>query len=313
MTNKNPHPPALGSVAKGVGIALIAITLWASTGVFISYLLTNFDIAPLTLASWRDIMVAATLFVVLAIFRPALLRIRRRDLPFFALYGLIGIALNNGLWVYSVSFNGAAVATVLIYTAPAWVALLSRPFFGETITRWKVLAVVLSLAGCVLVAGAYDSSVLSANLWGLMCGVASGIAFAAYTIFGKLSAERGHNPWTATAYSFACGAVFLALTRRPADFVSMGYAPLGWATLIFLSLVPTLLGYSLYTVSLVHLSASLVSIIATLEPVFTAIMAFVALGERLAPPQIVGSLLIIGAVLLLQRRTRLPPPPAPGA
>lgn len=300
------HVTVPGSAVKGVSIALIATTLWATTPIFMGYLLPNFNITPLTLACWRDVLVAMALIVVLATFRRSLLRINRRDVPFFILYGLVGIALSNGLFVYSVSFNGAAVATVLAYTAPAWVALLSRPLFGEVITSRKVIAVVLSLTGCVLVAGAYDPTVLYLNPLGLMCGMVSGMAFAGYSVCGKMAVGRGYSPWTTTTYSFACGAVFLALTRRPADFVSMGYAPLGWAALIVLALVPTLLGYLLYTVSLGYLPVTLVSIIATLEPVFTAIMAFVLLGERLTPPQMMGGAIIVGAVLWLQRRTRRP-------
>jgi len=288
------------TMTKGYAIALTATVIFASTGIFTSYLLTNYTIAPLTLACWRDIIVSLVLAVILTVIRPSLLHIRRQDIPFFAAYGFFGVAMFNALWVYSVSLSGAAVATVLVYTGPAFVVIAARWLFHEPVTRFKVLAIALSLAGCILVAGAYDLTQLRLNPLGVLCGVGIGVGFALYSLFGKLSAPH-HSPWTATVYSFGFGAFFLLLTQRPTQLISMGNAPLGWLTLFVLGAGPTLVGYALYTASLSHLPVSVASLIATLEPVFTAIMAFFLLGERLSTAQFVGSLLILFGVLTLRR------------
>jgi drug/metabolite transporter (DMT)-like permease len=288
------------SMTKGSAIALTATTLWATTGILMSYLLTNYAIAPLTLACWRDVIAFLVLAVILAGVKPSLLRVRRRDISFFAAYGFFGVAIAHALWVYSVAFNGAAVATVLVYTSPAFVVIAAHWLLYEPITRLKVLAIALSLAGCVLVTGAYDLIQLRLNPLGVLCGMGVGVGFALYNLFGKLSAPR-HSPWTATAYSFGFGAFFLLLTQRPTQLFSMGNAPLGWLTLFVLAAGPTLVGYALYTASLGYLPVSVASLIATLEPVFTAIMAFFLLGERLSTVQLVGALLIISGVITLRR------------
>ncbi len=288
------------TMTKGYAIALTATAIFASTGIFTSYLLTNYTIAPLTLACWRDVIVSLVLAVILAVIRPSLLHIRRQDIPFFAAYGFFGVAMFNALWVYSVSLSGAAVATVLVYTGPAFVVIAARWLFHEPITQFKILAIALSLTGCILVTGAYDLTQLRLNPLGVLCGVGIGVGFAAYSLFGKLSAPR-HSPWTATVYSFGFGAFFLLLTQRPAQLVSMGNAPLGWLTLFILAAGPTLVGYALYTASLRHLPVSVASLIATLEPVITAIMAFFLLGERFSTVQVVGSLLIVFGVITLRR------------
>jgi drug/metabolite transporter (DMT)-like permease len=241
------------------------------------------------------------LIFILAAVRPSLLRIRRQDIPFFAAYGLLGVAVFNALWVYSVDFNGATLAVVLVYTGPAFVAIAAHWLFHEPITRLKVLAIALSLVGCVLVTGAYDLTLVRLNPLGVLCGAGVGVGFAFYSVFGKLSAPR-YSPWTATAYSFGFGAFFLLLTQMPAQLVSMGNAPLGWLTLFVLAAGPTLAGFALYTLSLGYLPVSVASLIATLEPVFTAVMAFFLLGERLSTVQIVGALLIILGVTTLRRR-----------
>jgi DME family drug/metabolite transporter len=288
------------SMTQGYAIALTATTLWATTGILISYLLTHYAIAPLTLACWRDVIVSSVLAIILAVVRPSLLRIRRQDIPFFAVYGFFGVAVFNALWVYSVDFNGATLAVVLVYTGPAFVAIAAHWLFHEAITRLKILAVTLSLVGCILVTGAYDLTQLQLNPLGVLCGVGVGMGFAFYSIFGKLSAPR-HSPWTATAYSFGFGAFFLLLTQRPTQLVSMGNAPLGWLTLFVLGAGPTLVGFALYTVSLRYLPVSVASLIATLEPVITALMAFFLLGERLSAIQVVGALLILFGVITLRR------------
>jgi DME family drug/metabolite transporter len=288
------------SLTKGYIIALTATTLWATTGVLISYLLTNYIIAPLTLACWRDVLVSSVLAVILAVARPSLLRIRRRDVLFFAAYGFLGVAVNHALWVYSVAFSGATAGTVLVYTGPAFVTIAAHWVFQEPITRFKVLAVASSLVGCVLITGAYDLTLLRLNPLGIIAGVGVGVGFAFYSLFGKLSATR-HSPWTTTVYSFGFGAFFLLLTQRPAQLFSMGNAPLGWLTLFVLGAGPTLGGFALYTASLRYLPVSVASLIATLEPVITAIMAFFLLGERLSPVQLVGALLILFGVLTLRR------------
>jgi drug/metabolite transporter (DMT)-like permease len=79
----------------------------------------------------------------------------------------------------------------------------------------------------------------------------------------------------------------------------LGDSLVDWMVLLGL-VIPTIGGYGLYTVSLGYLPVSVANLIATLEPALTAIWAYLLLDERLTPPQIAGSLLIITGVLLLR-------------
>jgi len=79
---------------------------------------------PLALAFWRDLIVAGALVGALALTSPPLLRLGRSRLRFLILYGLV-LAVLNVLWMASVDLNGAAIATVLAYSAPAFTALVS--------------------------------------------------------------------------------------------------------------------------------------------------------------------------------------------
>lgn len=286
-------------------IALTGVLAWASTAIFIRLLLTGYPLAPLTLAFWRDLFIGLAVLGLLRVFRPAALIIGRRDLPFFLLYGL-GLALFNGLWTFSVAFNGAAVATVLAYSSPAFTVLLARLILRERLTALKLLAVVLSLAGCVLVADAYRAEAWQVNPFGIVVGLGSGLTFAVYSLAGRWSAGRFASAWTVTGYGFLFAAGVLALTQTPAGAFSLGGQWDGWGLLLFLALVPSLLGFGLYTLSLRHLPASTASLIAALEPVLTALIAIPVLGEYLNRLQWLGAGLIVLAALLAQRPVAAP-------
>jgi drug/metabolite transporter (DMT)-like permease len=238
-----------------------------------------------------------------------LLNPSRGNLWFILVYGLV-LALFNSLWTVSVVYNGAAVSTVLAYSSAAFSAVLGWRLFHESLGFSKILAVVLSLGGCVFVSGAYDPATWQLNTVGIITGLLSGLAFAGYSLMGKISARRGINPWTALLYSFLIAGIFLVMFNYfedwlPAgiastDFLWLGNAWAGWLVLISLAWLPTIGGYGLYTVSLGYLPVSVANLIATLEPAMTAAWAFLFLGERMTSLQIVGSVMIIAGVVLLR-------------
>lgn len=289
-------PSLRGYLICGLGTAI-----WSTTAIFIAYLNTRYGLPPLVLAFWRDLFVVLGLGAGLAVLRPAWLRLpdlRRRG-PFFAAYGFT-LALFNALWTTSVALNGAAVATVLVYSSPAITAVLERYIFGERLNRFRILALVLSLAGCVLTSGAYDRAAWRLNPLGIVVGLAGGAAFSAYSLFGRATQRQGLPPWTVTLYAFAGATAFLALLQRPATLFWLGPTLDGWTVLLLLALVPTIGGYGLYNVSLAYLPAGVANLIVTLEPVMTGIMAVLFLGERITTVQLLGGALILSGVFLLR-------------
>lgn len=287
--------------ARGVLICLAGTAIWSTTAIFIGHLSNHYRLPPLVLAFWRDLFVALGLAVGLSLVRPSLLRIPhpRRNLIFFVAYGLT-LALFNALWTTSVAINGAAVATVLVYSSPAFTALAERRLFGERFGPARVVALVLSLTGCVLASGVYDRDAWIVNPLGIAVGLSSGWAFTAYSLFGKAAHRRGISPWTATFGAFTMATVFLLLLQHRDTLFWLGPQVSGWLLLTTLALVPTIGGYGLYTVSLAYLPAAVANMIVTLEPVMTGIMAYLILGERMTSIQLLGGGLILTGVFLLQ-------------
>lgn len=293
---------------KGYLIAIVGIFFWSFTGILLSYLLTNFQISALLLAFWRDLFVCVALALALFLIRRPLLRIPTSQIKFFAFYGLI-LAVFNSIWVLSVKANGAAVATVMAYSSAGFTAILAYWLFKEKLGLPKILAIILSISGCVLVSGAYSQEMWQLNPMGIITGLLSGLLFAGYSLMGKEAARRKINPWTAMVYSFGFGTLFI-LTFNLFPIVPGSAGSLsamipdislnGWIIMATLALVPTIFGFGFYNMSMNYIQASIANLLATLEPVMTAVEAYIFLDERMTMTQIIGGLIIISAVIVVQ-------------
>lgn len=301
---------AISKTTRGYAIALICAAILSTTAIFIRYLTQTYSLPPLVLAFWRDIFTAGTLLLVLLLFRRPLLRVERRHRLYLVGYGCM-LAAFNTLWTLSVALNGAAVSTVLVYSSAGFTALLGRWLLKERLDWVKWAAVAATLVGCVFVAGATHAEVWRTNLPGILTGILSGLCYAGYTLMGRSASQRGLNPWTCLLYTFGCAACVLLLvnaTQWPpvgaaphlADLFMLGSEWVGWGALFLLAAGPTLLGFGLYNVSLGYLPSSVANLVVSLEPAFTAIIAYFLLNERLKAAQIGGSLMILGGVVLLR-------------
>lgn len=307
----NPANSAHIDLARGYPLALTSAAILATTAIFIRHLTLTYQIPALVLATWRDAFVALTLFLVLGVLRPAWLRVGRQHLRYLVAYGLV-LAVFNSLWTQSVVLNGAAVSTVLAYCSAGFTALLGRWLLKERLDAIKLLAVIFSLAGSVLVANALDPLAWSANTVGILIGILSGLCYAFYSLMGRSAAQRGLNTWTTILYTFGFAAVFLlsfnlfpggifpGSATRPTDLFWLGQAWQGWFILVLLAAGPTVLGFGLYNLSMTYLPSSVANIILTLEPVFTTILAYFLFGEVLSGLQIFGGTLILSGVILLR-------------
>ena len=293
---------------KGLWIGMVGIAIWSTSGVVISYLITRYGMLPLQLAFWRNLFVVLALGIALQVGKPALLHIPQGKLGYFVGYGMV-LALFNTIWMISLAENGAAVATVLGYSSAGFTAIIAFFLFKEKIGIHKGIAIVLSLGGCILVANALDPATWALKPLGAATGILSGVIFSVYTLYGKHGAHLGINVWTSLFASFLFGTVFIFLFNLIPGFPGatatvwqlfpvLGWA--GWGAILALAVGPTLLGFGLYNMSMQYLPASIANLLATTEPIMTAIEAYIFLGERLTPVQMVGSVVILSAVVIVQ-------------
>jgi len=287
--------PARADLIGTLGV-LVAAACWGTSGIFVKQFGAATGISAVALAFWRDITTFVLLLVGVGILRPSWLRVRRRDLGW-----LVGLGASLGIfhvfWNLGVFLNGAAVATVQQAAMPAIVAVAAWLLWREPLTWSKILAIVLTFAGTVLVSGLDRLGQAEVTWGGLLVGLGIPVMYAAWNLFGKKVRET-YSPFTLLTYAFG----FATLVLLPLQW----FTPQPWpipptAWLWFLGLIglSTIAGFSVYTYALGRLPASVATILAMSEIAFVAVYAYTLLGERLTPSQILGALLVVGGVLLL--------------
>ncbi len=289
-------PPAS---AKGYTLVLLAAALWGTMGVFYKVLIERYQMTPLAVASMRSLWGGLILCAAIVVVKRTLLRIHRRDLPLLIAYGVVGVAGFFVAYAYAVALTGVAVAAVLLYTAPAWVGLIAWRWLGESMHTRVVVALLMTLAGSVLVAGLYDLASLRVNALGILAGLGAGLGYALWSVFNKMAVQR-YSAWTVQTYGLLIGAATLLLVVPTAQRATPDTLRAAWPWLLAMALGPTLGGALSYSLGVRWIPVSIASIVATLEPVIAMGLAFVLFDERLTVPQLVGSGLIIGAVVLLR-------------
>jgi drug/metabolite transporter (DMT)-like permease len=244
-------------------------------------------------------MLAAALVLVA---RRVVPRIAPRDVPLFLAYGAIGFALFEYLYLLALERTDVSVAVALLYTAPAFVLVISAVVSRERVRSRDVAALALVLAGVLLVSGAARSIVTGAAPLGrvaLLAGLGSGLTYGLYTLLGKAALARDYDSLTTVFWSFAIAALALLPFEPPLPAALR--EPSAIPMLIGLGLVPTLFAYLFYLAALRSLRATTASMLASAEPVIASLLAAGLLGERIAPEQVIGMLAIVIAAVRLAR------------
>lgn len=259
-------------------------------------------VEPLEVAFWRA-AVAGFFFLLYAAYSRTLKLNSGRDLLVFAVFGACALGGFFGSYQYAVQHGGAALSSVLLYTAPAWVAVFSRIFFKDRLTLAKSAAIGIALTGVALISfsgpsddaalGIADGNAGSVSALGVLFGLLSGLLYSTHYVFAKkyLSAYTVY-----TMYGYAM--LFGALTLFPfVRFTDKG--PFEWFVVLFVGLVCTFAAYLFYCAGMKRLDPTRAAVLATLEPVVATAAAWWLWDEYFAFGGWIGAALIIAAVLIL--------------
>ncbi len=280
---------------RAVLCVIAAAACWATSGLWVKQIVARAGTSAIDLAFWRDTVTFLILAIVLTGVYPQWWRVQRRDWPALAGMGIFGIGLFHVLWNLSVLTNGMALATILAYLATLLVPLGAWLLWREAGTPRLLVAAALAVLGIGLMVGlSPNDTALSPR--GVLIGILAACGYASYSLFGKGVTGRYH-PWVVLTYAFGFAALILLLWQ-----IARGGAPplplSTWPPFIALILIATIGAFGLYTMGLRRLRAGVAAIAATSELLFTPILAYAFVGERLHPEQIPGALLILAGVFL---------------
>ena len=234
----------------------------------------------------------------LALFHRERLRVRVRDLWCFFGTGVCSLLFFSWCYFTGMSMASLSVMGVLLYTAPAFVMLMSALLFRERLSAVKLIALAMTFAGCCLVSGLGGGTRLSGEA--LLLGLGAGFGYALYSIFSRFAINRGYDSWTITFYTFAfcaAGGIFLTDWRAIGGAVRADSSL--WLWISMLGLLTAFLAYLLYTRGLEGMESSRASILASVEPAVATVVGVLVFHEPLSVMNAAGIALVLGGIAVL--------------
>ena len=282
---------------KALFAVLAAGTFWGTMGFFARSLYAA-GFGPLEVAQTRITTGLVFVGLYILLFNRSLFRVKWKDMWCFLGTGIVSLLLFSTCYFSALNYTSLAVAAILLYTAPFFVMLMSLLLFKEKMNGKKVFALVLAFTGCVLVSGVGGDEEFS---WiGILLGLGSGFFYALYSIFGRYAINRGYGAWTMTFYTFlfcSVGCAFLCDWQVIGTSVQIDNSVLLWV--LGLGFVTAFLPYVLYSIGLENMESSKASILASVEPVVSALFGVFVFHETLTAWGILGILMVLGAIVVL--------------
>ena len=278
---------------------MVAGVLWGTTGIIVKAIYAATSLGPISVSFFRLVFALPFLACLIAAKRYDL-SMSKREIGIFAGFGFCSLALFVSLYFASFAYTTVQHAAALLYTAPAFVALLSWIILKEQMTRTKVAAVVLSILGASLIVGVLRGGQLfgSTTQVGDWLAIGSGLAYSTWYIFGKVLG-RNREPAVVALVGMCFGAVFLFLIALGAGALQFPNDAAAWELLTLLGLVPTALAYLSYLTGLRLIDATKASVYAIMEPITAVILGSVILQETLSYDSLLGFALIVSSILLI--------------
>ncbi len=292
-----------GASRQGMVLVAMAAATWGTIGIAVSMLYRVAQTNALSIGFLRLAIAAPVLALVSLKFAgsPAA-RIPRRDL---AVMGLMGAAYAGYQLCYFAAIPriGVALAVLLnICSGPIFIALLARGFLGERVTAAMGAALIGALSGTALLVVGPGQAAGPVSLVGVGLALGAGASYAVITVCARSVADRYH-PVRPLAIAFSLGALML-LPLALGQGLVLAYSAAGWALLLHIALVPTVLGYVVYLWGLRTTSAAEAAILTLLEPVISTFLAVVLFQELLTPIGVLGAVIVMGSVALLYAHKR---------
>jgi drug/metabolite transporter (DMT)-like permease len=262
----------------------VAILFLGVTGLFSKLV----ELPAIDIIAYRGLFAALTLFIILGVTRGA---IRIHNLSHLALMAGLGLLLGIH-WVsyfYSMQISGVAVGMIALFTYPVMTVFIEPLFHGDKPKTKDVFCGLIMLSGVALIVP--DFSVNNNVTVGIFWGVFSAVFFSLRNVLQRHYLSQYGGLTSMLYQSFFAGIVALPFISLPPSSITVNQ----WALLLILASIFTAIPHSLFASSLRHLKAKSAGLIASLQPLYGAILAFLVLSEQPSPSTILGGIIILGA------------------
>jgi drug/metabolite transporter (DMT)-like permease len=294
--------------ALGYTMVATAATLFAVNGTVLKVILgSGIDSQQLT-----EVRCAGALLGLGAIAlatRPASLRIARHELHCSSRSGSAALRSCSGRTSSPSTASRIGIALVIQFVGPILVALWARYVYGERVRRRIWVALVLALAGLVLVVELWHAG--RPNAAGLVAAAIAAVTYASYILLAERAVRRRPDPIVIAAWGFFFATVFWSILAPwwsfPGHRATAHVSLLGnlasselpvWALILWMVVLGTIVPFALVLGALRHISATRAGITGMLEPVVAIVVAWLWLGESLDGLQMSGAAVTLAGVSL---------------
>lgn len=289
----------MNNQTKGALLVMSAGCLWGTFGVLTKTAYATTTLGPISLAWYRLIFAIPFLGALTAIKRYRI-SMSRHEVVLFIGFGFFSLTLFEALYFTSLAYTTVQHAAALLYTAPAFVAILSWFFLKERLTPTKLIAIILSILGAFLILGITRNESLFASRTqiGDWLAVGSGAAYSTWYIFGKVLGKN-REPAVTSLLGSCIGAVMLFPLSLTLEGLRVPQNATGWILVAAVGIIPTAMAYLFYLAGLKLIEATKASVFAIMEPLTSAVLAFYFFQETFAFDSLIGFGLIVSSILLI--------------
>jgi drug/metabolite transporter (DMT)-like permease len=280
-------------------IILLPIVFWAFAFPFIKIGLE--ELSPINLTIMRLFTVCVIFLLLILIIPRKFTPLRKKDIIPLFLLGFLGLVIYHLGLNYGEIYMSASAASLIIATIPIFTVIFAMVFLKEKITKKIAIGIPLSLTGVVIISftgtstNPFEITYISAAAAVLI----SALMGAGYTIMGKKLLQR-YSALSLTVYAFLFGSLGLLPLLSPsliAEVTSLTWR--GWGAVLFLAVLPTVVGYVLWYVALEIKTASEISVFLYFIPVLSTIISYFLFQESITWLFVFGGALVIGGLIIV--------------
>jgi drug/metabolite transporter (DMT)-like permease len=283
------------------------VNVLIASGTFLVAKQTLHEFPPLVLSLFRFVLAALVMWPATRLGGTA--GIAREDRPRVLLLGLLAVPLNQGLFLFGLQWASASHAALLYALTPAFVALFGviasrrRGDPDAVLSRRQLIGLPIAFLGVALLLVQRGIHFDRHSVRGDLIILLAVVAWALYLVAGR-SMSRRYGPWIVTSHALLAGALMFLpiglLGLRGFDASRITWA--GWSGLAYLAFLTSALNYLIWFWGLQYLKPATVAMLTNIQPLVTAALAAILLGEPIPSGFALSTVLVIGGVWLAGAR-----------
>lgn len=278
-------------------MAIISAICFGIAGILVKFSFLE-GLTPITLLTMQYSFAVFMMLVIQLLKNPKELLLSKNQLLHLMILGIIGNTFMTVFYYKAFEYLPVANVTMLLFTYPVMVFLYSIFFDNRKLKFWGVLAVILAFIGTLLTLNIFKQG-LNISLIGLIFGLLSAVFYSFMNIYSEKKLENV-SAFTINLYSTMFSLIALLTYVNPINMLNSKLTYQGGIYIILLAVICEIIPLTLLYSALKYIGYIKVSIIGNLEIPTSMLVGYMILAEKINFYQIIGGVMIIGAILLLQ-------------